>query len=489
MGELNDIEGAIDALEPALAEIGPQAGRRRTLAELYQQAARNEELIELCRSATGTCSDLSERAGWYARLGTALCAVDRDEEAAVAYRDALTDRPDDRGAQAALREIYRRLGENEPLIRLLEVELSHLAGRDEIPVRAELAQLLGKIHERRHEALAHVQRVLQIDPDQSESLDKAIEIAEALQHESTDRANGEALLDLLNTQISKPQSVSTRVSQLLRRARLFGKSLDRPDEAVADLREALTLEPKHSEALEQLRALLASQENWEAVLDCMFRQAGATAGARRAELYDEAASIAWEKLGPDATLPWLERLRVEGPDDPAVFDRIADIHRLAGRHEATLHALESQSALIDDSERLCKLHLERARIFEQQLELDGRAACALEDARRVAPANPEILSSLDVLYEKLGRSRERAEVLEQRAANATGEERIALLQQIASLYGSRSPSRSAQQRACSRRLQRQQKEHQNTANSCANSERFSAARTIRVPGRAARKKN
>ena len=172
-----------------------------------------------------------------------LCEVDRDDEAAVAYRDALTDRPDNHDAQAALREIYRRLGENEPLIRLLEVELSHLAGRDEISVRVELAQLLGEMHERRHEALAHLQRILQIDPDQTESLDMALEIAEALQQESADRESGEVLLDLLNTQISKPQSAATRTGQLLRRAPLFGKRLDPPAEAAADLRAAFSSPP------------------------------------------------------------------------------------------------------------------------------------------------------------------------------------------------------------------------------------------------------
>ncbi len=431
---LNDVEGAIDALLPALGEIGPQPAVAEPLADLYQRAARNEELIALCRSAADACSDLSERTGWYMRLGAALCAVDRDEEAAVAYRDALTDRPDDRDAQAALREAYRRLGENEPLLRLLEVELSHLAGRDEIPVRVELAQLLGEIHERRHEALTHLQRILQINPDQTESLDKALEIAETLQQESADRASGEVLLDLLNTQISRAPSAATHARLLVQRARLLGKSLDRPNEAVADLREALTLEPNQPRALDPLRALLASQGQWEAVLDCIFGQASATGAARRAELYDEAVAIAWEHLEPDATLPWLERLRVERPSDPAVLDRIADVHRLAGRHEATLHALQSQITLLDDPEQVRQLHLERARIFEQQLELDGRAASALEDARHLAPADPETLSNLASLYAKLGRCREHAEVLEHRAADATGNERIALLQQLAGLY-------------------------------------------------------
>jgi predicted Zn-dependent protease len=291
------------------------------------------------------------------------------------------------------------------------------------------------MHERRHEALAHLQRILQIDPEQTDSLDRALEIAEALQRESDDVASGDVLLDLLNTQLSREQSEAARAGQLLRRARLLGNSLDRPEEAIADLREALMLEPDQPGALEHLRALLTAREQWGAVLDCIFQQASATEGPRRGGLYDEAVAIAWEHLGPDATLPWLERLRAERPNDHAVLERIADVHRLAGRHEATLHALKAQISLVNDPERLCRLHLERARIFERQLELDGRAASALEDARRIAPSNPEILSNLSSLYEKLGRRREHAEVLERCAANATGDERIELLQQLAGIYG------------------------------------------------------
>ncbi len=432
--QLDDVAGAIDALAPALDDIGPQPVIAEPLADLYQRAARNEDLIELCRSAAGECADGSERAGWFVRLGAALCAAERDEAAAEAYRDALTDRPEDRDAQAALRGIYRRLGEREPLIRLLEVELSQLAGRDEIPIRIELAQLLAEMQERRFEALAHIQRILQIDPDQSESLDKAIEIAEELQRESADASSGEILLELLNTQLSQPGSPATRAARLVRRARLLGKSLQRPDEAVSDLREALMLDPDQRGALDQLRALLTSQGQWEAVLDCVFRQASAREPGRRAKLYEEAVAIAHAQLGPAAILPWLERLRAECPNDPAILDRITDVHRRAGRHEATLHALQSQIDATGDPQQLRKFHLERAQIFEQPLGLDGRAAAALEDARRVAPDEPEILAKLSSLYEKLGRDRERVAVLERRAAIAAGDDRIALLQQLAALY-------------------------------------------------------
>ena len=156
-----------------------------------------------------------------------------------------------------------------------------------------------------------------------------------------------------------------------------------------------------------------------------------------------------------------------------------------------LCALQSQIDLVDDPGRLHKLHLERARIFEQRLELDGRAISALEDARHVAPADPETLSHLAALYEKLGRCIESApRCWNSRAAGTTGDERIALLQQLAEplwRFARRAEARRGAPAQCDYRGE--QRELKSTANCCANSERRCATRTIRVPGRAARKKN
>ena len=62
------------------------------------------------------------------------------------------------------------------------MELSHISGHDEIPVRIELAELLTAMPARRPAALLHLRRILQIDPDQSE-------IGPGLENRS-DRVNG-----------------------------------------------------------------------------------------------------------------------------------------------------------------------------------------------------------------------------------------------------------------------------------------------------------
>jgi tetratricopeptide (TPR) repeat protein len=433
--ELDDLDGAIAALSPAVEEVGPQPFVAEPLADLYRRTSRNAELIALCRSAATACTDSYERAGWFTQLGDALCAESRDTEAAEAYRSALSDRPDDNATQAVLREVYRRLGESEPLVRMLEMELSHISGNEEIPVRIELAELLTAMPARRPAALLHLRRILQIDPDQSESLDRALDLAEALQRESGANAGTEAVLELLNAALSQPKPPSVRAAHLTRRARFLQHVVARLDEAVADYREALTLDPSRTENFEQLRRALESQGQWKAALDCVFQQAQGADGARRLDLLNQAVEIAWEHLGADATLPWLERLRLERPGDAEVNARIAEIHRRAGRHEATLRALESQVACVEDPARLRDLHLERARIFERELGFEGRAAAALEDARRAAPDDAELLRNLAALYERLGRDRERVGVLEDLVAHAPADDRVALLRQIARLYG------------------------------------------------------
>ena len=433
--ELDDLDGAIAALAPALEAVGPQPFVAEPLADLYHRASRNEELIDLCRSATAACTDPCERAGWFTRLGDALCAERLDSKAAEAYRRALADRPDDNETQAVLREVYRRLGESEPLVRMLEMELSHLSGREEIPVRIELADLLTAMPARRPAALLHLRRILQIDPDQSESLDRALDLAEALQRESEGEAAIEAVLELLNTALSQSKPPSVRAAHLTRRARFLQNVTARLDEAVADFREALTLDPSRTENLEELRRALESQGQWKAALDCVFQQAQGTDGAHRLDLLNQAVEIAWEHLGADATLPWLERLRLECPGEAEVNARIADIHRSAGRHEATLRALESQVECVDDPVDLRDLHLERARIFERELGLEGRAAAALEDARRAVPDDVELLQNLAALYAQLSRDRERAGVLEDLVTHAPTDDRVALLRQVAGLYG------------------------------------------------------
>jgi len=422
---LSDPDGAIASLEPALAELGPQPAVAEPLADLYERAGYTDDLIELCERAAEASLDAGERGGWRLRRAAALRAAQREREAAEAYRQVLTDRPGDREAESALRELYRRLGEHEPLARLLEVELARPSTPSEVSTRIQLAGLLAGPLARPIEALPHLRRVLQIEPGHAEAELFALELAE--RHDA-----GELLLELLNGALAHGSPPALRASRLLKRARRLAAS--RPQDAERDLREALALDPALAPARAERLALLERLGRWPELLAVLEQEALATDAGARAELLERGVAIAWERVSPDAALPWLARLRSESPADASVPARCAEAHRLAGRAEARLRALADELALAADPARRRALHLERARVLERDLASPGRAVTELETLRRVAPEDSEVLHELERLQRDLGRPRERVNVLEALLAQVDEAERVPLLCEIAALW-------------------------------------------------------
>jgi tetratricopeptide (TPR) repeat protein len=437
-GPLDDPDGAIAALEPALAEIGPQTVVAEPLADLYQRTGYRDELIGLCRQAGEASPAGPERANWFARLADALRQRGDLRDAAAAYREVLDQRADDTEARAALRELYRRLEESEPLARLLETDLERLAGPDEIPVRLELARLFTVPLARPGRAVDQLRRVVQLDPSHADALERGLELAEHLQrHDVTE--------ELLDAALARPQPNAVRSRLLAHRGQLLSRDPGRTDRAIADFREAASLDPSRGEVRQALRALFETLEQWEGVLDCLHQESQLAEPARRADLYERGAEIAWQHLSPQAALPWLERLRRQRPGDAGVIARIGAAHKIAGRPGAHLRALEEQIALGPDDATCRDLHRERARILERQLDAPSRAASALEEARRLCPADGELLGELDRLYRSLDRERERADVLESLVEVTPAGDRVSLLCEAASLCGERlaEPQRAA----------------------------------------------
>jgi tetratricopeptide (TPR) repeat protein len=433
--EIDDLDGAIVVLEPALSEVGPIAAVAEPLAELYERAEFTEDLIELCRNAATSCGSEAERANWFVRLADALRDDGRDRDAATAYRQALTDRPDDRDVQQSLREIYRRLGEDEPLVRLLEVELSHLAGADEVPTRLEIANVMRRSANRGPEALLHLRRILELEPGHHEALDQALELAPEL-------GASDVLLELLDEALRRSCSENERAALLAQRGQLLSDSLDRPALAIDDYREAISLDPARSNDRNALRLLLAAGSDWAKLLDSLYEEASRERGEVRAALLAQAADVAWQRLDSDATLPWLMRLREEQPRDAGNLARISEVHRKARRPESLLRALAAE---IQVTESPLELHRERARILETELGSPERAIAALEQTRAMGFDDVETLQELERLYRLSERHRDRAEVLEQLLAAAGGERRITLLCDAAALYENRlgEPARAA----------------------------------------------
>jgi tetratricopeptide (TPR) repeat protein len=427
---LDDVDGAIAILEPAIGEVGPVAAIAEPLAGFYERAGYATDLIDLCRRAAEHCEAGPERGTWHSRRADTLRSNGDAPGAVEAYRAALTDRPNDADAKAALRELHRGLGQAAPLAQLLASELEVLTGPAEIPVRLELARLLMGPLGQREAALLHLRRVVQLEPDHAEALDKGLALADHL-----DRPD--VIRDLLDDALARPQPPSVRARHLTQRGRLLASNAgdaDAAQEAVCDYREALALDSSRNDVRDALRQLLEATGQWEAALDCLFQEACHAEPEARAELWAEGAEQAWVHLSPEHALPWLERVRRERPRDAALLARIADAHRIAGRPRARLRALEEQLAVCADALSRRDLEIECARVLERELDAPGRAAAALERARELCAEDIETLHHLDRLYRELGCHRERARIVAAMVELSHPHERVSLLCEAAVIH-------------------------------------------------------
>jgi len=423
-------EAAIAVLAPALDGSGlePAAGAEAAalLADLYLEAGDSDALVRLARQRVELATEPGPRADWCLRLGGGLREAGDHPGAVAAYREALGLRPGDASAERALCELHREAGEHEALARLLEAQLAGVAGAAEIPLRLELAEILAKRLERPAEGLLHLRRILEIEPDRAEARARALALAE--------RAGApEVLLELLDLALAVERDPDERASLLHRRGMVLAGPLDRIGEAMASFREAVGLRPSDTGARRALRDCLERAGDWAGLVDALHAAARWAEGDERVALLEEGARIAGEHLSADASLPWLERLRAERPDDPGIPARMADVHRRAGRPESLLRALEAEIALRDDSVARRDLHRERARVLERELGSPVRALAALECALQETPDHPETLAELERVYAGTGRTRERAEVLERRVELVPPPERGRLLRELGEL--------------------------------------------------------
>ncbi len=424
---LDDLERArelFEALRDAADLADPVA---ESLAEIYRRTADEPALAELCRKVLARSELGPGSLAWRMRLGASEARQGHLEEAALAYRTAWVDAPNDREIEDALIAIYREVGEAEPLVELLEKRLPFAAADEALALRLELAALHAHSRDEPREALAQLEAILELHPHHREAFDRALALAESL-------GDSGRRLALLERALESPLLAVDRARLLELRGLLLAEGDPQPERALPCFREALALDPSRRSARQALLTLLERLGRWPALLDCLFLEASEAGDDRRIELFEQALEIAWEKLGPDAALPWIVRLRAEQPDDPDLLARMAEAHRRAGRFEAALRAMDDELALrTAPAERGC-LHRARAALLEQELGAPSRAILAYQQALEIEEEPDDVLAELDRLYETLQRPFERAAILERRVRTLDGRAGFELRETLASLY-------------------------------------------------------
>ncbi|MEZ4330923.1 MAG: tetratricopeptide repeat protein [Myxococcota bacterium] len=415
---------SVYAVRGALPEVAePLAG----LLEHSPELADAELLARLCRERIARCGNERDRSPWEIRLARACVRLDALDEAVVAYRSILSRQPSEPALEDELIALYERRREHAPLIDLLERRLPYASADAALALRLRLAALHETEADGAPVALGHLEAILDEVPHHADALERALALAARIDDPLRTRA-------LLDHALRLPLAPSLRATCLENRAALAGETAEEVERAIEDLRAALALEPDRLAARRALRTRLAALERWPAVLETLGFEAGCATGEGRTALLEEAADLAESRLGPDAAIPWLARLRAERPDDAELWARLATLHTRAGRYEAALRARDAEAGLRSDPAGRLAVHLERARLLEQALDAPGRAVLAYQAALPLAAERAPVLAELDRLLARLGRPLERAAVLEERVAALAGREGIALRRTLAELY-------------------------------------------------------
>jgi len=428
-------------LERAMHTWGASPALAEALVSIDLAEGNLAGVIHHCQAILAHYADPGIQARWTLRLGETFEALQQEASAIAAYREVCRLLPDEDAPLLALENLHRKRGEREPLARILQSRLEGTMGPAEIPLRLELAEILSAPpFERFHEALVHLRRVLELDEACAQARQRGIEIAAQCQ----DADQETEFLDCALRQTSSP---TDKVDLMLRKSILLADKLERKSEAIAVLRQALTISPNAAQLQTQLATLYREQGCWKELLSLVHLiVANPSSLQERSTWLTEAVNLSCEHA-PDQALGWLERLRRERPEDLDVLLRIAEQHRRAQRPTALLHTLAQATTLAASAEERTALILEQVRVLEEQMHAPSRALQLLRRAKTDGIETLEVVDAHARIAAQLGFGREAVDSLEALCAQSEGEHKRDFHIRAAHVYGAQldEHTRAAQQ--------------------------------------------
>jgi tetratricopeptide (TPR) repeat protein len=303
-GDSEVLDALSRLLQPTFSEVSDTEAR--ALIELYTQAA------EASHDPDRKTAYLEKVAlVWEDLIGDSA-------HAARAYEDILQRQPDRRGAVLGLARTAARVGDNRGLARALleEARLSE-DGVDALSLRTRAASALAGDDPAR--ALHLVSEVLEQEPAHTTARALATRL-----HEEAGR--WELAAQSIRARIAHTPKTD-RLPLLLSLAQLEETRLLAPREALATLRAARALDPRHPVPPESIARVLESVGDSSALRDALEAlSADSTTPEERAYYLVRAAEIDELRLGNDARAEELyARALGESPSDEMIVDRLVRV--------------------------------------------------------------------------------------------------------------------------------------------------------------------
>ena len=313
------------ALDPEM--ISSFAG----LVRLYRRAAQYHKLVELYERALDNV-DVERRIAYLFEIGELYAGpLDEPAQAEHAFRRVLKLRPRHLGALHAIQRVAEQARRYPQLLDALQAEIEIITDEKQlIALLQRQAEILDEYLDRRREAVASLQRVLELDPHYLPALGHLGRIYNA-------ERRWKELVDVYERELDVTDPGPRRVAMLQRMGEIHAHELRDRDKAADCFSRALDEEPRYGPANRELADILRRRKDYKELVQLQERErdaledpdARALAAVRTGELYEEHIS----------DLELAERAYAEAidlrPDDRNTADALARV-RTQLRHWADL---------------------------------------------------------------------------------------------------------------------------------------------------------
>ncbi len=357
------------------------------------------------------------------------------ERTASFYRKVLELSPTHPEALSFISEYYSAAERWDDLVHVYEASLAsgEQNSRERLGDVLQVAMLLWKKRGDVVGAEAWFERLRKLDPANQGMLDYFRE-----RFSSEDDAP--RLLQVLSGAQRLMPSGPEKQALTAEIARLAAGHQD-PKKAIEQYKNLLRQDPSNEQALQALKQLYRMTQSHHALVELLRQQLEATPTNRREdrlEILGEVAELYRGELSSDTALvSVLNQMAHLSPDEPDIVRELVALYEKLGRWRDLLTSQQRLATLTTDREEKLELMRAAGRRWLDQFSNVQNATAVFEALLEVEPSDREARDRLRELYKKRRAWSSLFRLYESELADASAEQRLSLLQEMARLASER----------------------------------------------------
>jgi thioredoxin-like negative regulator of GroEL len=431
---LGDLDGALDAWQRMQAAYPNDYRPREPIARLEKRIRILDQLIQSQENELRRAHDPEQRLAVLRRLTQAYRERTIDPARAIdLLSELLTVAPDDANAEAALADLYRRVGDYSGLITILrqQYEAARRPAQQMALVR-QMAEIWQDELQDNESAIWACDQLVGYRAD-----DPEIHRRLAALYIATGRYD--KLYQTLERELSVTTDARAKIPLLRRMASIAEARLADQRKAARVYADLLALDPHNLDVVDKIAAIYEHSELYQELAALLGKAAasGRTPPIRQLDYLMRLGHIAEDHLSdPDLACSAFEKVLRIHRDHRGAVEALTRIYRAIASWHGLGAMLGNLQELVDTDEEILQLGLERAEVLADHLDNAAAAARVLEQLQQaIAPGNRQINRRLLQLYTRAADHRRlvrHAEIL-LLAADDRAERRL-LLERIAKTW-------------------------------------------------------